>query len=46
MPQMMIDVSVNKIAQIIQSMNNEEIETLYLLLTREPLAGYLRDIRS
>ena len=35
MPQMMIDVSVNSIAQIIQSMNNEEIETLYLLLTRE-----------
>lgn len=35
MPQMMIDVSVNNIAQIIQSMNNEEIETLYLLLTRD-----------
>ena len=35
MPQMMIDVSVNSIARIIQSMNNEEIETLYLLLTGE-----------
>jgi len=35
MPQMMIDVTVNNIAQIIQSMSNEEIETLYLLLTGE-----------
>lgn len=35
MPQMMIDVSVNNIAQIIQSMSNQEIETLYLLLTEE-----------
>ena len=35
MPQMMIDISVNNIAQIIQSMSNQEIETLYLLLTSE-----------
>jgi hypothetical protein len=35
MPQMMIDVSVDNIAQIIQSMSSQEIETLYLLLTEE-----------
>jgi hypothetical protein len=35
MPQMMIDVSVNNIAQIIKSMSSQEIETLYLLLTDE-----------
>ncbi len=35
MPQMTIDLSVNNIAQIIQSMSSQEIETLYLLLTEE-----------
>ena len=35
MPQIMLDVSVNNIAHIIQSMSSEEIETLYLLLTKE-----------
>ncbi|OQX28324.1 MAG: hypothetical protein BWK80_00930 [Desulfobacteraceae bacterium IS3] len=35
MPQMTIDLSVNNIARIIQSMSSQEIETLYLLLTEE-----------
>ena len=35
MPQMTFDLSVNHIAQIIQSMSSQEIETLYLLLTEE-----------
>jgi len=35
MPQMMLDVSVNNIAEIIKSMNFQEIETLYLLLTND-----------
>jgi len=35
MPQMTIDISVNNIAEIIQCMNSREIETLYLLLTKE-----------
>jgi hypothetical protein len=35
MPQMMLDVSVNNIAEIIKSMNLQEIETLYLLLTND-----------
>ncbi len=35
MPQMMVDISVDNVAKIIQSMSSEEIETLYLLLTKE-----------
>ena len=35
MAQITIDVSVNNIAQIIQSMSNKEIETLYLLFSKE-----------
>ena len=35
MPQMMVDVSVNNIAEIIKAMNVHEIETLYLLLTND-----------
>jgi len=35
MPQMTVDISVDNIAAIIQSMNTQEIETLYLLLTEE-----------
>jgi len=35
MPQMTVDISVNNVAEIIQSMSSEEIETLYLLLTKE-----------
>ncbi len=35
MPQMTLDISVGNVAQIIQSMNTQEIETLYLLLTEE-----------
>ncbi|QTA81082.1 Uncharacterized protein dnl_34070 [Desulfonema limicola] len=31
----MIDISLNNIAQIINSMSSQEIETLYLLLTEE-----------
>jgi hypothetical protein len=35
MPQLMVDISIHKVAEIIQSMNSPEIETLYLLLTDE-----------
>jgi hypothetical protein len=35
MPQMTFDISVSNIAEIIRSMNTQEIETLYLLLTEE-----------
>ena len=35
MPQMMVDISVDNLAEIIQSMNPREIETLYLLLTED-----------
>ncbi|GEM_PF-810469 len=35
MPQMTLDISVNNVAEIIRSMNTQEIETLYLLLTEE-----------
>lgn len=35
MPQMTVDISVGNVAEIIQSMNTQEIETLYLLLTEE-----------
>ncbi len=33
MPQMTFEISVGNVAEIIQSMNTQEIETLYLLLT-------------
>lgn len=35
MPQLMVDVSIHKIAEIIRTMNPPEMETLYLLLTDE-----------
>jgi len=35
MPQLMIDISIHKIAEIIRTMNPPEMETLYLLLTNE-----------
>ncbi|MCP4613725.1 MAG: hypothetical protein GY845_33980, partial [Planctomycetes bacterium] len=35
MPHMTVDISVGNVAKIIQSMNTQEIETLYLLLTEE-----------
>lgn len=35
MPQMTVDISVGNVAEIIQSMDMREIETLYLLLTEE-----------
>ncbi len=35
MPQMTVDISVGNVAKIIQSMNTQEIEILYLLLTEE-----------
>lgn len=35
MPQFTVDISIQRIAEIIQAMNSEEIETLCLLLTQE-----------
>jgi len=35
MPQLMVDISIHKIAEIIRAMNPPEMETLYLLLTDE-----------
>ena len=35
MPQLMVDISIHKIAEIIRTMNPPEMETLYLLLTNE-----------
>ncbi len=35
MPQLMVDISIHKVAEIIQAMNSPEIETLYLLLTAD-----------
>ncbi len=35
MPQMTVDVTVNRIAEIIQAMDRQEIETLLLLLSEE-----------
>jgi hypothetical protein len=35
MPEMMIDIPIRKLAYIIDSMNNQELETLYMFLTEE-----------
>ena len=35
MPEMMIDIPIRKLAYIIDSMNSQELETLYLFLTEE-----------
>lgn len=35
MPQVMIDLSVDYIAKLIEAMNHQELETLSLLLTEE-----------
>ncbi len=35
MAKLSIDISINNIAKLISSMNKQEIETLYLLLTEE-----------
>lgn len=35
MPQVMIDLSIDYIAKLINAMNHQEIETLSLLLTEE-----------
>lgn len=35
MPQLTVDISIHKIAEIIQAMNAQEMETLHLLLTQE-----------
>ena len=35
MPQLTVDISIHKIAEIIRTMNPPEMETLYLLLTNE-----------
>ena len=35
MTELVIDIPIKNIAQLIKSMNKQEIETLYLLLTEE-----------
>jgi hypothetical protein len=35
MPEMMIDIPIRKLAYIIDSMNSQELETLYMFLTEE-----------
>lgn len=35
MPQLLVDISIHKVAEIIRTMNPPELETLYLLLTDE-----------
>jgi hypothetical protein len=35
MPQLLVDISIHKVAEIIRTMNTPELETLYLLLTDE-----------
>ena len=35
MPQLLLDISIHKVAEIIRAMNTPELETLYLLLTDE-----------
>jgi hypothetical protein len=35
MPEVMVDLSVKNVANLIRSMSQQELETLYLLLTKE-----------
>ena len=35
MPEMMIDIPIRKLAHIINDMNTQELETLYMFLTEE-----------
>jgi hypothetical protein len=35
MPEVMVDLSVKNVANLIRSMSTQEIETLYLLLTKD-----------
>jgi hypothetical protein len=35
MPEVMVDLSVKNVANLIRSMSKQEIETLYLLLTKD-----------
>ncbi len=35
MPQLTVDLSIHKVVEMIQAMNPQEIETLYLLLTQD-----------
>ncbi len=35
MPQLMIDISIDHIAELINAMNRQEVETLSLLLTED-----------
>lgn len=35
MPEMMVDIPIKKLAYIINSMSNQELETLYMFLTEE-----------
>ncbi len=35
MPEVMVDISVKHLAQLIRTMNTQELETLYVLLTKE-----------
>ena len=35
MPEMMIDIPIKKLAHIINDMNSQELETLYMFLTEE-----------
>jgi len=35
MPEMMIDIPIKKLAHIINDMNTQELETLYMFLTEE-----------
>jgi hypothetical protein len=35
MPEMVIDIPIRKLAYMIDKMDNKELETLYMLLTKE-----------
>ncbi len=35
MPEMVVDIPIKKLAYMINSMNNHELETLYMFLTEE-----------
>ena len=35
MPEMVVDIPIKKLAQIINTMSNQELETLYMFLTED-----------